>query len=221
MLELIIKNGTLYDGTGREGIKGNLGVLDGKIVLLGDGELPEAGEVFDASGLAVSPGFIDAHTHSDCQVLPGLDSERGSKLLQGNTTEIAGQRGSSRAPYLPDAPMDEETRERMFGKVLFPLPGTFIISQSLSSPRPPSDTVPVPIPPRGRAIFPRWEPSYFLRTGHSDGSQLPAPATRLSASAIRVVAIFFVMDILSMFFQGTDVGAFACRGVTLALDVEI
>lgn len=119
MLDLLIKNGTIYDGTGAEGRKGALGIRNGRIILLPDGELPEAKEVFDATGLAVSPGFIDVHSHSDAQVLPGLDSERGSKLLQGNTTEIAGQCGSSRFPFLPDMPADEETRKWVMGKFHF------------------------------------------------------------------------------------------------------
>ncbi len=120
MLDLLIQNGTVYDGTGKAGVRRNIGVQDGKIVSVGGGELPEAREVMNAEGLAVSPGFIDCHTHSDAQIFLG-DARRTAKLLQGNTTEIAGQCGSSRAPFLPDAPFDSpETRRVLAASTVFP-----------------------------------------------------------------------------------------------------
>ena len=119
MLDILIKNGTVYDGSGSEGVRRNVGVLDGKIVFPEGEALPEAKKVIDAEGLAVAPGFIDAHSHSDGQIY--TEPSRMSKLLQGNTTEIAGQCGSSRAPWLPDAPFDsEETRALFMGKYHYP-----------------------------------------------------------------------------------------------------
>ena len=109
MLDLLIINGTVYDGTGADGTRRDVGVLDGKIVFPEMSRPPEARQVIDASELAVSPGFIDVHTHADEQIYG--EPSRKSKLLQGNTTEIAGQCSFSRAPYLDDAPFDsEETR---------------------------------------------------------------------------------------------------------------
>ena len=112
MLDILIKNGTVYDGSGSEGGRKNVGVLDGKIVFPAGEELPEAKKVIDAEGLAVAPGFIDAHSHSDGQIY--TEPSRMSKLLQGNTTEIAGQCGSSRMPWLPDAPFDSEETKDLF-----------------------------------------------------------------------------------------------------------
>ncbi|MBR6917600.1 MAG: amidohydrolase family protein, partial [Clostridia bacterium] len=112
MLDILIKNGTVYDGTGKEGVRRDVGVADGKIVFPDQSALPAAKEVIDASSLAVAPGFIDVHTHADEQLCG--EPSRKSKLLQGGTTEIAGQCSFSRAPYLLDAPFDsEETRLRI------------------------------------------------------------------------------------------------------------
>ncbi len=117
MLDILIKNGTVYDGTGAEGVRRDVGISQGKIVFP-VGQL-EAKRTIDADGLAVAPGFIDVHTHADEQIYgePG----RASKLLQGNTTEVAGQCSFSRAPYLPDAPFDSaETRLRIALEPTYP-----------------------------------------------------------------------------------------------------
>ena len=119
MLDLLIKNGTVYDGSGEDGVRRNVGVKDGKIVFSDTGADVDAREVIDAKGLAVTPGFIDAHTHADEQIYG--EPSRASKLLQGNTTEVAGQCSFSRAPYLPDAPFDsEETRLRIALEPTYP-----------------------------------------------------------------------------------------------------
>lgn len=117
MLDILIKNGTVYDGTGSEGAKRDFGVRDGKIVF--PDSTSEAGKMIDASDLAVTPGFIDVHTHADEQIYG--EPSRASKLLQGNTTEIGGMCSFSRAPYLPDAPFDsEETRRTIALDPTFP-----------------------------------------------------------------------------------------------------
>ena len=64
MLDVIIKGGTVVDGTGAAGIRADIGIRDGRIVAIGDvGE--EAAEIVDATGLTVCPGFVDPHTHYD------------------------------------------------------------------------------------------------------------------------------------------------------------
>ena len=66
MFDLVIKNATIYDGTGGEGFVSDIGVRDGKIARIGE-EL-SGKETIDAAGLAVSPGWIDGHGHSDSAI---------------------------------------------------------------------------------------------------------------------------------------------------------
>ena len=92
MYELLIKNGRIFDGTGSPPYAADIASVSGEIVAIGslDGE---AANTVDAGGLAVSPGFIDLHTHSDMSFL--LDSTAQSKVRQGVTLELAGNCGSS------------------------------------------------------------------------------------------------------------------------------
>jgi len=100
MNDILIKNAQIIDGTGAPAFKADMAVKDGKIVFIGkvDGGKIDASstETFDADGLAVAPGFIDAHGHSD--LFAFADPARASKLCQGITTEIAGQCGLGPAP---------------------------------------------------------------------------------------------------------------------------
>ena len=63
MYDLLIRNGIIYDGTGGPGYPADIGVLQGRIVAVGNLE-EDAAETIDASGSAVAPGFIDLHPHS-------------------------------------------------------------------------------------------------------------------------------------------------------------
>ncbi len=96
MEEIIIRGGTVVDGTGRAGYAADVAVKDGKISAIGDLRDVKAEKELDASGLIVSPGFFDAHSHSDTSFL--RDGSSASKLYQGVTTEISGQCGSSPFP---------------------------------------------------------------------------------------------------------------------------
>ncbi len=95
--DLIIRNGLLMDGLGGPGQKLDLGVLDGKIMALGDLSKAVAGQIIDASDRMISPGFIDIHTHTDIELVVNGNGE--SKIHQGVTTEVSGNCGSSPFPF--------------------------------------------------------------------------------------------------------------------------
>jgi len=91
----ILKGGTIIDGSGREPFRADLRIRGRKIDLIGDIP-PDGGEVLDVTGLVVAPGFIDIHSHSDCFPLAAPRCE--SKLLDGVTTDVSGNCGSSPFP---------------------------------------------------------------------------------------------------------------------------
>ncbi len=115
--DLIIKNGRIYDGSGLPSYLGDVGVHAGKIVELG--RLQGAAQrVVNADGLAVSPGFIDFHTHLDAQLL--WDPLATSSCWHGVTTVIPGNCALALAPCKPE---DREMIMRSFVRVeAMPLP---------------------------------------------------------------------------------------------------
>lgn len=102
-LDLLVTGGRILDGTGTPAYEGDVGARSGRLVLLPPRADAHATTTVDADGLVVTPGFIDVHTHSD--LLGGDDLERddlrAAPLLQGVTTEICGNCGSSTFPALP------------------------------------------------------------------------------------------------------------------------
>jgi N-acyl-D-amino-acid deacylase len=96
--DILIRGGTLFDGTGEPGVAGDLAIEGGRIAGIGH-VAGSARRVIDAGGLAVAPGFIDIKTHSDF-TLP-INPKAESKVRQGVTTEIVGHCGFSVAPALP------------------------------------------------------------------------------------------------------------------------
>lgn len=98
--DILIRNALLMDGDGGTPVRGNLAVKGGKIVGVGSVE-GEAAQVIDAEGLALSPGFIDVHTHDDRLVRDY--PEMTPKVSQGVTTVITGNCGISLSPLVPAA----------------------------------------------------------------------------------------------------------------------
>ena len=96
MFDLLIKDGTVIDGTGAVAYQASIGVKDGVIREIGALADAQAQETIDGRGLTVTPGFINTHSHSDT-VLPF--ENRGYNILgQGITTEITGHCGDSVIP---------------------------------------------------------------------------------------------------------------------------
>lgn len=96
MLDILIKNGKVFDGTRNPYTWQDIGIKDGKIVSVKRNLNMEATTVIDATGLAVSPGFIDPHVHSD--LLITKPEIHAIKVKKGVTTELLGQDGISVAP---------------------------------------------------------------------------------------------------------------------------
>ena len=113
MLDIVIKNSTVVDGTGKPAFKADLGLQDGRIVVLAETIDQEAARTIDAQGLHVAPGFIDPHTHSDRPLL--VDPTAQSKIRQGVTTEVIGNCGYSPAPVIGPAGEELGARAREMG----------------------------------------------------------------------------------------------------------
>ena len=97
--DILIRGGTVIDGSGRPGETADVAISRGHIAAIDPALSGSAARVIDAGGLAVTPGFIDIKTHSDF-TLP-INPKAESKVRQGVTTEVIGHCGFSVAPCLP------------------------------------------------------------------------------------------------------------------------
>jgi len=96
MMDIVIRNGQVYDGTGNPWMKADIGIRGGRLIAIGNLTGVQGQTDIDAGGLAVCPGFIDTHVHSD--LLCTKPEIHHVKVLQGVTTELLGQDGISVAP---------------------------------------------------------------------------------------------------------------------------
>lgn len=99
MYDLVILNGTIIDGTGRDRFTADLAVRGERIAIVGRVDVADVAASIDARGLAIAPGFIDVHNHSDGWLL--REPNFASKTLQGVTTEVLMSDGISYAPASP------------------------------------------------------------------------------------------------------------------------
>lgn len=95
--DCIIKNATVYDGTGAPGVAADVAIAGSRIAAVGNLSAARSKTTIDAAGMALSPGFIDAHTHSDLPSLLAPLAE--SRLYAGVTTEICGNCGYAAGPF--------------------------------------------------------------------------------------------------------------------------
>lgn len=98
MYDILIRNGTIIDGTGKPGVKASLGISKNKIAKIGKLAWAKGKIEVDAEGKVVAPGFIDMHNHSDSYWRLFLEPQLPSLVHQGITTIVGGNCGASIAP---------------------------------------------------------------------------------------------------------------------------
>ena len=113
---LVLKHGTIIDGTGRSPIPGDVAVYHNYIAAIDAPGALQGMEEVDCTGLVIAPGFIDTHSHSDLRVLS--EPQLPMKVRQGITLEVFGQDGISVAPIrATDRPQMERTLAGLLGRL--------------------------------------------------------------------------------------------------------
>lgn len=99
MFDWLLSGGTVFDGSGKPGSRADVGLVGDRIAAVGRLEGARADRTVDVGGLAVSPGFIDVHSHSEFSLLRGDDL--GARLRQGITTDLMAPDGFAYTPLSP------------------------------------------------------------------------------------------------------------------------
>ncbi|MFG2334595.1 amidohydrolase family protein [Streptomyces sp. NPDC048604] len=113
MTDLVLRDAEVVDGSGADSYRADVAIDDGRIVSIvkeaaaAGCQRPTGTRILDAEGLALAPGFIDMHAHSDLALL--RDPDHSAKAAQGVTLEVLGQDGLSYAP-VDDRTLDEVRR---------------------------------------------------------------------------------------------------------------
>jgi len=123
MADLVIRGGTVIDGSGAPPRQADVAVKDGRIAEIGT-NLPRGAEEIDATGRLVTPGFVDIHTHYDGQAV--WDSHLAPSAIHGVTTAVMGNCGVGFAPVRPGT--EDKLIELMEGVEDIPAP---VLSQGL------------------------------------------------------------------------------------------
>ncbi len=124
-VDLVIRGGTIYDGTGGPPRSGNVAMTGDRITEVGRVSSVGTTEI-DARGMAIAPGFVDIHSHADLSLLVNVKAE--SRVRQGVTLEVVGQDGSSVGPWA-DATFESvrDRYRRSYGvEIDFRDPGGFL-----------------------------------------------------------------------------------------------
>src|SRR5690348_6704173 len=103
--DVIIRGGTVYDGTGRAPVKADVGIKGDRIAAIGNLSRATSPTIVDATGLAVAPGFINMLAHSETSLI--VDPRSLSEIKQGVTTQIFGESSMG--------PLSDEMKRRLRG----------------------------------------------------------------------------------------------------------